>query len=211
MSKRETWSTDLFLLGSWAGKKTMSGIEMEQITSQQIFLGIYSPLRSVALIKAVCGFGPGMVQKKGTRNRMSNIYAHLVSRVFEPTEASGCKKELEGITFDSKEIFDSTEPAIPGTTPDWVIRALCHYPDIFDGAHMEVDWNARSEEELAISTSVYLLVTDKEGLRRSIYVTTVVERQRPNHTAASAHSRMSYYGSYDQLGWQRGKLAGTWG
>jgi hypothetical protein len=71
--------------------------------------------------------------------------------------------EFKGVIFDSKEEFDETEPATPGTTPDWVVSALCHYPDIFEDDPMDVDWNAWNEEELATMTSVYVPVTDKKA------------------------------------------------
>jgi hypothetical protein len=90
-------------------------------------------------------------------------YAHLVDRVFEPSEAEGCREDFEGVMFNSKEEFDSSEPPTPYTTPKWVVNALSHYPDILDGSSVHVDWSVLDEEHLAASTHVYVLVADKKA------------------------------------------------
>jgi len=54
--------------------------------------------------------------------RADTDYAYLVDHVYEDFEPN--REEFEDVTFDSKEEFDSNEPAEPGTTPDWLLSAL---------------------------------------------------------------------------------------
>jgi hypothetical protein len=72
--------------------------------------------------------------------------------------------------FDSKEEFDSEQPYIPGSIPDWLLSALCHYPDIFDGDPSLVDWDVwerrGGEEGDDQDQDVLVFVADEEACKK---------------------------------------------
>lgn len=87
-------------------------------------------------------------------------YSRLLEALYEDYDHD--REHFQNVTWDSRD--NPCEAVKQGTTPDWLLNALCHYPDIFQ--RPELDEESESEDELALGHEVLVYVADREACEK---------------------------------------------